>query len=369
MRVGVNLTWLRPGQVGGSEEYLTRLLRAIDQTRPGAVELTLFVLPSFAEAHPDLADAHTVVTCPISGESRGLRVGAEVTWLPDAARKSGVDIVHHGGGTVAATPPPALLHVHDVQYLVRPDTFSPIKLRFLRRAMPRSLARATAVACPSEYVRRTLIEGLGALPDTVVVVPHVLPDLGPITDPEEVKARYGLDRPWFVYPAITYAHKNHATAVRALAKVDDALLVLTGGEAAAERFVRDQVAHLGLGDRVRRVGRIPAPDLRAIVQGAVATVFPSAFEGFGAPVLEAMALDCPVVAADATAVPEVVGDAGLLVRPYDVDGWAAAMSRLLGDPAERARLIAAGRQRLGHYPPEAAADALLAAYAKTAAGR
>lgn len=367
MRVGVNLAWLRPGEVGGSEEYITRLLEAVDATRPGVVDLTLFALAGFAAAHPGLAAAHRVVTAPVSGRRRSLRVGAEATWLPRAAARSGVDLVHHGGGTVVSPTPPALLHVHDLQYLVRPDTFSPVKLAFLRRTLPRSVARARLVACPSEYVRSTVVDGLGASPADVVVVPHVLGETAPPADAEQVRRAYGLDRPWFVYPAITYPHKNHVVLVRALAGVAGALLVLPGGPAGAESAVAAEVDRLGLGERVRRVGRVPAADLRALVGGAVATLFPSTHEGFGAPVLEAMAAGCPVVVAAATALPEVAGGAGLLVGPHDVTAWAAAMNRLLADDGERRRLAAAGRARAAAFAPAAAADALLAAYTRVAA--
>jgi alpha-1,3-rhamnosyl/mannosyltransferase len=368
MRVGVNLAWLRPGEVGGSEEYLTRLLEAVDTTRPGEVDLTLFALAGFAAAHPGLAAAHRVVTAPVSGRRRSLRVGAEATWLPRAARRSGVDLVHHGGGTAVSATPPALLHVHDLQYLVRPETFSPVKLAFLRRAVPRSVARSRLVACPSEYVRSTVVDGLGASPADVVVVPHVLGGPGPEAEAEGVRRAFGLDRPWFVYPAITYPHKNHVVLVRALAAVPDALLVLPGGQGRAEAAVTAEVGRLGLAERVRRVGRVPGPDLRAMVGGAVATLFPSTHEGFGAPVLEAMAAGCPVVVAAATALPEVVGGAGLLVDPHDEGAWADAMNRLLADQDERDRLAAAGRARAAAFAPAAGAEALLDAYRRVAAG-
>jgi glycosyltransferase involved in cell wall biosynthesis len=132
--------------------------------------------------------------------------------------------------------------------------------------------------------------------------------------------------------------------------------------------VTAEVGRLGLAERVRRVGRVPGPDLRAMVGGAVATLFPSTHEGFGAPVLEAMAAGCPVVVAAATALPEVVGGAGLLVDPHDEGAWADAMNRLLADQDERDRLAAAGRARAATFAPAAGAEALLDAYRRVAAG-
>jgi alpha-1,3-rhamnosyl/mannosyltransferase len=138
----------------------------------------------------------------------------------------------------------------------------------------------------------------------------------------------------------------------------DTMLVLTGGSARMERRLVERVAELEIGRNVLRTGRIPRADLDALYRGAVALVFPSRFEGFGLPVLEAMARDCPVVAADATALPEVVDEAGLLVEPGDADAWAAAIVSLLGDDALRSHLVDAGRRRAAHYAWETAAAEL-----------
>jgi glycosyltransferase involved in cell wall biosynthesis len=165
-----------------------------------------------------------------------------------------------------------------------------------------------------------------------------------------VRERHGLgDRPFFLYPAITYPHKGHEHLVRAFAAVagprPDALLVLAGGEAQREEALRALIASLGLGDRVRRIGRVPEGDLDALYREAVALVLPSRYEGFGMTVLEAMSRRCPVIAADATALPEVVGDAGLLVDPDDPEPWSRAMVHLLDDPDRRRRLADAGEAR------------------------
>ena len=128
-----------------------------------------------------------------------------------------------------------------------------------------------------------------------------------------MQARYGLPRRWFVYPAVTWPHKNHELLIRAFATVaaqeHDVVLVLTGGEAQSEDQVRAQIAGTGLRGRAAH-GAHPRNDMLAIVRGAVALTFPSRYEGFGLPVLEAMSLGTPVLAGDAAALPEVVGDGG-----------------------------------------------------------
>jgi alpha-1,3-rhamnosyl/mannosyltransferase len=192
----------------------------------------------------------------------------------------------------------------------------------------------------------------------------------PVGDP---RTRYKLDRPFFLYPAITYPHKNHLTLVRAFAEVTakgaDTLLVLTHRPDAMEAEMLALIDALGLRDRVRRLGHVPRGDLDWFYANAVALTFPSRFEGFGLPVLEAMGNGCPVIAANATALPDVLGEAGVLVDPDDVAGWAAAMYDLAGDAERRAALIAAGRARVDRFNWASSAEALVAAYHAAARNR
>jgi alpha-1,3-rhamnosyl/mannosyltransferase len=221
----------------------------------------------------------------------------------------------------------------------------------------------------SGYAKRLVIEHLGVAADRVSVVPVPLdhqpsPDAALCPDP---------GRPVFVYPAMTHPHKNHATLVRAFSAVvrarPEARLVLTGGRGAAEQEVRAEIERLDLGEAIDRPGRVPRADLEALLAGATALVFPSEHEGYGLPVAEAMALGCPVIASNVTALPEVVGDAGLLVDPDDVDGWTAAMLRLIGDAELRLVLVERGRRQVSSLTPEATAEAMLAAYRAAAGSR
>lgn len=363
-RVGVNLLWLVPGVVGGSEESTLATLRAIRGLAPADLDVHLFVLQPFVRAHPDVASAFTTSVLPLSGRSRAVRVGGESSWL--AARARRLDLVHHAGGTAPPVPSaPYVLTIHDLQPMERRATHGTLKRAYLSAVVPRSVRAARAVVVPSEFVRRTLLSRLDADPARVVVVPHGV-ETTPATGTEALAERYGIDGPVVLYPAITYPHKNHAVLLDAFALVlrstPDALLVLTGGRGGAEEEVRVRIDRLGLEDRVRRTGRIPAADLAGLYGMASVVAVPSRYEGFGLPAVEAMAYGTPVVAADATALPEVVGDAGIVVDPDDVAGWADALGRVLSDPEERRRLAAAGRDRAGRYTWEANATAVLDVY-------
>lgn len=373
IRVGVDLLFLRPGEVGGSEEYTVRGLTALARRAPDDLELTLFVLEAFPDAHPELAAALPTVVLRSSGRPRPLRVAAESTWL--AARTRGLDVVHFAGGTMPAVrTAPGVLTIHDLQPFELPENFTWLKRTFLQVAVPRSARAARLVCTPSATARRSVVQLLGVDPARARVVPHGIdpaPDASQGHDEHAgVEQRYGLTAPFFLFPAITYAHKDHSTAVRALAAMADreALLVLTGGEGPAEAGLRDVIAEAGVGPRVRRLGRVPRDDLDALYRRAVALVFPSRYEGFGNPVAEAMSHGCPVLATDATSLPEVVGEAGVLLAPGDVAGWAGAMDALLQDPEERSRLAAAGRRRAADWTWDRTAEALEAAYREAADG-
>ncbi|HSL59813.1 MAG TPA: glycosyltransferase family 1 protein, partial [Acidimicrobiales bacterium] len=385
-RVGINLLWLVPGVVGGSEVATTTVLEGLAADPPPDLEHVLFVLAPFAAARPDLVERFETVVLPQTGRVKGVRVAAEQTWLPAQLRRRHIDVVHHAGGTMplasafgarqplasasgarrrTASPSASgarrrtVVTLHDLQPFDLPAHFHPAKRAWLRAVVPASLRAADVVVTPSAWVRGTVIDRYGLDPERIHVVHHGLPPVPEPTGAATLRRRYDLPGRIVVYPAITYPHKDHVTLVRAFAALvadhDDLTLVLTHRAEQAEGEVRAEIDRLGIGHRVRRTGRIPFPDVAGLVALADVLAFPSRYEGFGLPVLEAMASGTPVVAADATALPEVIGDGGRLVPPGAVDAWAAALAAVLDDPAEAARLSAAGRRRAARFTAAASA--------------
>jgi alpha-1,3-rhamnosyl/mannosyltransferase len=374
VRVGINLLWLAPGEVGGSEDYCIGLLRALARARASAngVDLVVYLNRSVDEAYPDLRRSFQARVAPVSGRSRAARVAAEHTWLVRASRRDRVDLVHHMGGTMPfLRAVPGIVLVHDLQAWACPENFSVGKRAYLRATVPRSVRAARAVTTLSRWVQDDINRRLGVPRSRMRCVPpgrERLAGTDARTESDEVVLeRFGLvDRPFLLYPAITYPHKNHVVLLDAFARVatedPDVVLVLTGGESSQEQRVRDLIARARLQTRVRRLGRVTNTELGALYRTTTALTFPSRYEGFGMPVLEVMGVGRPVIASDAGALPEVVGDGGLLLDPDDTEAWFGAIRTVLVDADRRRELSVAAANRAAAFSWDRSVHELLSLY-------
>ena len=363
MRVVVNCSFVVPGVVGGTEEFSLRLLRSVLAHGAG-VEIGVVAQRAFFDLYPDLA-GHVAGRLRGPGALRPYRVAAESLWLPAQTRAA--DVTHHFGGRVPTRHSrPAVVTVHDIQPLDHPENFSATKAAFLARSLPRTVREAAIVCTPTRWVADRVVERLAVDPAKVRVVGPGLGPRPPVSQrdrvPRELRhRRIGL------FPAITHPHKNHLTLIEAMDRVrdrvPDVVLVLTGGRGAADLEVREAGARVDPeGTLVRHLGRVDESLLRGLLAEAHVLAFPSRYEGFGLPVLEAMQAGTAVVAAASTCIPEVVGDAGVLVDPDDVEGWADRIVAVLEDDEQRARLAMAGALRAEEFGPQQAAVGLVDAW-------
>jgi glycosyltransferase involved in cell wall biosynthesis len=255
-----------------------------------------------------------------------------------------------------------------------PECFVPGFRDYLEKAVTRAVRRAAHILADSSSTRQDLIQLLGVSESQVsVLYPGVEPRFRPISDVdslEGVRARYGLPPRFILGLGTLQPRKNFVALVEAFARclahshpaIEDVHLVIVGGKGWMAGDIPAAVSRLGVGERVQIAGFVDDGDLPALYNLARAFAFPSLYEGFGLPVAEAMACGFPVVAADNSSLPEVVGDAGLLVGAADRDALAGALFRLLTDQDLRARLSVSGREQVSRFSWDAAARQLLDTY-------
>ena len=354
--------FLVPGEVGGSEPLLTNLVRAMMESN---TDLTIFAVRGFSQAYPAISHGTEVVEVPWSSGAQVIRIAAEHSWLQVKARRLGIEVLHHGVGTTPYLKTlPTVVTIHDIQYHHFPSNFVKLKRLWLQRNVPHSVRRSDVISVPSQWVKQDIVKSLGGDPDAIVVVPFGSEHL--FDDPafeDEVRSRYRLDRPYLYFPGRTYPHKNHRFLLEAFAPLGgEAELVMTGAPWFRDGEIIAAARSLGITGSVRHLGSVPRRDVAGLLAGAQALVYPTRFEGFGAPALEAMSLGCPVIVSNATAVPEVVGDAGILLDPDDLQGWREMMSKVLADGQLRLELSSRGSERSRMFTWEKAAKYQIAAY-------
>ena len=283
-----------------------------------------------------------------------------------------------------------VLTVHDLTFERAPDAAPPRLLRFLKRVVPQSVHRATHLVADSQATARDLIDLYGVPPDRVTVIysgvdERFRPDDGhtsnvsgqsPVTNHQlpSLHQKYGLsDSPFVLTVGTMQPRKNHLTLVRAFGqlapRMPDLRLVVAGGKGWMYDDVVAEVARLKLGERVQFIGFIDDADLPALYRASTVFAFPSLYEGFGIPPLEAMACGVPVVTSNASSLPEVVGDAGLMVEPLDVDGLAQALLRAVQDEVWREQAVARGLARAAEFTWQHAAEQLLGVYDRVLGGQ
>ncbi len=240
--------------------------------------------------------------------------------------------------------------------------------RIERATLAPAVRRAAALLCISEATRRDLVERYPRAAGKAVVTPLAAsPALARPAGIEAVRAKHGLEGPFVLAAGTLEPRKNLVGLMEAWAGLADpgAELVLVGPPG----WEMEEIVRRARADRVRLLGFVPDAELAALYASCAVFAYPSLYEGFGLPVLEAMACGAPVVTSDLSSLPEVAGDAALLVDPRDPAALGAALARLLADPAERSRLSAAGRARAATFTWERTARETLAVYDAVLDGR
>jgi glycosyltransferase involved in cell wall biosynthesis len=383
MHVGLNLIYLVPGDTGGMEVYARELIPELLRAAPPGTRFTAFVSREAAAAGGPWGELLPAVTVPVNARRREQWVLGEQAFLPRLAARAGVDVVH----SLASTAPAwgrfrRVLTVHDLIYARFPDAHPGLRDRGMRVLVPLAARRSTRVIAISHSTRRDLVELLGLPESRIDVVPQGLGAVRRLParvqesgihrptalSAEETRARFALgERRVLLTLSAKRPHKNLLALIGAFARIPPErrpVLVLPGYPTWHEAQLRARAAELDVLADVRFEGWLGEEEMEGLWGVADAFVYPSLYEGFGLPVLEAMARGVPVACSDTSSLPEVAGDAALLFDPRSEDAIAQAIERLLGDPALSRDLRERGLSRANEFSWERTARLTLDSYAR-----
>lgn len=368
MRIGVDISRLGVAARTGTEQYTYELLKALARIdRRNDYTLYANGLPA---ALPPLGPNMLLCSMPFPRLWTHARLSLELALhrIDSLFVPAHVLPLWH--------PPRSVVTIHDLGYEHFPEAHPPLHRRYLRLSTLWSARAAAHLIAVSAATRDDLVRLYRVPPEKISVVHHgVSPRFRPVDDravQAAVQTRYGITPPYFLYVGTIQPRKNLVRVIEAFAGIGDGRwtmgnrsgsqrpsLVLGGKRGWLTEEIERRAAELGIADQVRFTGYIDDQDLPALLSGALAFVFPSLYEGFGMPVLEAMACGTPVLTSATSSLPEIAGDAALLVDPTNTDALAAALTRLADDVAFRTDLRQRGLARAAHFTWERCAQETL----------
>jgi glycosyltransferase involved in cell wall biosynthesis len=366
MKIAIDVRKWRDYGIGTYVRNLVRHLARLDQ------ETTYFLFCRRADA-PFLRDLAANFV-PVVDDSAGYGLSEHIT-IPLKLRRLGVDLLHAPHYVLPLVCPTRhVVTIHDCIHLLFPQYLpNRAALHYARFMMGRAVRRSSLVFTVSEASRADILRFYpDADPDRIRVVPNAI-DADLLRDPgpeemERVRERYRIRERFVLFAGNIKPHKNLDRLVRAFGLLkqrpglEDVKLILIGDEVGSYGSLRRRVEGEGVRADVRFFGFVPDPTLAALYRMASVFAFPSLYEGFGLPPLEAMACGTPVVTSRISSLPEVVGDAALLVDPYSVDDIAEGLARALSDEALRASLREKGLVRSAAFSWERSVRAIHEGY-------
>lgn len=354
----------------GNEVYIRNLLQRFAALDRDSEFIAYIAAPEAMGWIPEKFRAKRVSANPFK------RLGWD---LPLRLKQDRPDLLHVQYTAPLVCPTPIVVTVHDVSFLERPEFFPPARRVQLRTTVSSTVRRAARILTPSQFSRSCILRHFRLPPDRVVVVPNaVSPEFRP-TPYEQARARvrerFGVEHPYVLMVGDLQPRKNQAGLVRAFAELlrrEPALphhLVIVGKHNGYVEVVRREAERCGVSERVHFTGFIADQDLVAVYGGCDILAFPSFYEGFGIPILEAMACGRAVACSNVSAMPEVADGAAILFDPHSTLEMASAMGDLLLDRELRQRMERLGLQRAGQFSWELSAVKTLEVYHEVAGSR
>jgi glycosyltransferase involved in cell wall biosynthesis len=371
MLVGLDLLYLVPGETGGRETYARELIPALLEHSPD-LELVAFVnREGGSQLAAELGDGVRAVVLPVSARSRGQWALGELMLVSVAARRARVELLHSMANFAPAWGGfRRVITVHDLQYKAVPELLS-WSLRAATSALVAPAARrADRIIAVSAAGREEIAAGLGVSRERIDVVPNGVRAPAAFPSTKGVRERHRLgSRAVALTVATNLPHKNLPSLIDALAFMTAAErpLLVIAGHGTDDGTLQAHAVAAGVGEDVRPLGACSTEDLDSLYAVADCLVLPTLHEGFGLPVLEAMARAVPVACADIAALREVAGPAALYFDPRRPEQIAAEVSRVLNDPDLAGRLAELGRTRAQSFSWAAAAEGTFASYRRALA--
>ncbi len=354
-RIGINALYLIPGGVGGTEIYLRELLEALARIDANNQYFIFTNLDTGADVVPRQANFHRKAQA-VRAKFRPARILWEQTVLPLEAARYRLDVLFNPGFTSPLLAPcPSVTVFHDLQHKRHPEHFRRLDLPFCRLLLWMSAHRSRRLIATSAATRADLQHFYRIAGKAITVIPHGVGQRFFALDRSSTEA-------YLLYVATLHPHKNHERLLRAYARRPRrARLVLAGIPGFHAPAIRKLIAELKLADSVHLTGWIPREELYELYAHAAACVIPSTFEGFGMPVLEALAAGIPTACADIPPLRDRAGDAALFFDPLDEDAIAAALDRITEDERLRRTLAESGPRQARAFTWERTARQTLAA--------
>jgi glycosyltransferase involved in cell wall biosynthesis len=344
MKIVLNLLYLLPGVVGGTETYARSLIKAFAKQDEDN-EYSVFLNRESAELDVTPAENFTRVICPINATNRAARYSWEQGAMPLQLRKIRPDLVHSLGYVIPlAAKGPQVVTVHDVNYLGHKGWRTGVGRRAFQFFAERTVKRADRIIAVSQFSRDEIVRHMKVAPEKVSVVHSAGKDSPVPQSRVATDIVRSIPRPYIMAFSALSAHKNIPRLIEAFGRISSSVshdLVLVG-HMPVKSAVRAQMEAAGGDERIHFTGYLPEPDVASLLQHASLFAFPSLYEGFGLPLLDAQNAGVPVVSSTAAALPEIAGDAALLFDPHSVEDIAAALKRGLLDADLRAKLVEKG---------------------------
>jgi glycosyltransferase involved in cell wall biosynthesis len=373
MHVGLNLVFLVPNETGGMEIYARHLIESLGRVRPD-IRLTGLINKN-AASKPGPWNEIETVTVPVDSRNRFAWVLADQLLVPPLAMRAKVDLLHSPANLAPGWGGryKRMVTVHDLIHKTFPEAHQGLKSKAVGVIMPLGIRRSHRLIADSESTKADLQRLEHEPAGKIDVVPLGLDSPHPekALPAQQIRDTYDLgDRKVALSLSAKRPHKNLVRLIDALATIPEAerpVLVIPGYRTWHEQELQDHARQRGIENDVRILGWVDEPEIEAFYAAASCFVFPSLYEGFGLPVLEAMQRGVPVACSNRSSLPEVAGDAALLFDPENTNEIAHAIRRLLAGGEEVERLKEAGRARAGAFTWDATARATAASYERALA--